>query len=197
MAATAAPRPQAAKSAPAPAKPAAESTEKKEQARFDIDEFRVEGADTIPLIEVEEAVYPFLGPDRSAEDVEKARAALEKAYHSKGFQTVIVAIPQQNPDRGFVVLKVTESKVGQLRVKGSRFFSLDKVNRGDLPDAVGRELHRQRRGPPPSKIFAGRTLSCEGCFHFGNGRQAIEIARTRFDVTVRFYLALVAISLRR
>ena len=138
MAATAAPRPQAAKSAPAPAKPAAESTEKKEQARFDIDEFRVEGADTIPLIEVEEAVYPFLGPNRSAEDVEKARAALEKAYHSKGFQTVVVAIPQQNADRGFVVLKVTESKVGQLRVKGSRFFSLDKVKQSAPSLAEGK-----------------------------------------------------------
>lgn len=138
MPATAAPRPQASKSAPAAAKPAAEGTEQKPQARFDIDEFRIEGADTLPLIELEEAVYPFLGPDRSAEDVEKARAALEKAYHSKGYQAVGVAIPQQNPDRGFVVLKVTESKVGQLRVKGSRFFSLDKVKQSAPSLAEGK-----------------------------------------------------------
>ena len=72
--------------APAPATP----------ARFDIDEYRVEGADALPQIEVEEAVYPFLGPNRTADDVEKARAALEKAYHDKGYQTVGVSVPQQN-----------------------------------------------------------------------------------------------------
>lgn len=96
-------------------------------AHFDIDEYRVEGADALPQIEVEEAVYPFLGPQRTAEDVDKARAALEKAYHDKGLQTVSVAVPQQDATRGFVVLKVSENKVGRLRVKGSRYFDLDKI----------------------------------------------------------------------
>ncbi|WP_339472366.1 POTRA domain-containing protein, partial [Pseudomonas sp. EL_65y_Pfl1_R83] len=71
--------------------------------RFDISEYRIEGADLLPQIEVEEAVYPFLGPSRTAEDVEKARGALEKAYTPKGYQTVTVSVPQQNPDNGFVV----------------------------------------------------------------------------------------------
>lgn len=96
-------------------------------ARFDIDEFRVEGADSLPQIEIEAAVYPFLGPRRTSDDVEKARAAVEKAYHDKGFQTVGVSIPQQDAQRGFIVLKVTENRVGQLRVKGSRYFDLAKV----------------------------------------------------------------------
>ncbi len=68
--------------------------------RFDIDDFAVQGADTLPQIEIEEAVYPYLGPNKSADDVEKARAALEKAYHDKGFQTVSVAVPQQNVQGG-------------------------------------------------------------------------------------------------
>lgn len=96
-------------------------------ARFDIDEFRVEGADSLPQIEIEAAVYPFLGPRRTSDDVEKARVAVEKAYHDKGFQTVGVSIPQQDAQRGFIVLKVTENRVGQLRVKGSRYFDLAKV----------------------------------------------------------------------
>lgn len=110
-----------AKNAADPAKPAAP------EARFDIDEFRVEGADNLPQIEVEAAVYPFLGPNRSAQDVEKARAAVEKAYHDKGLQTVSVAVPQQDAQRGFIVLKVTESRVGRLRVKGSRYFDLKNI----------------------------------------------------------------------
>ncbi len=95
--------------------------------RFDIDDFAVQGADKLPQIDVEEAIYPFLGPNRTADDVEKARAALEKAYHDKGFQTVSVSVPQQNALTGRVILKVTEMKVGQLRVKNSRYFDLDKV----------------------------------------------------------------------
>lgn len=112
------------KSAPDAAKPAAP------EPRFDIDEYRVEGADNLPQIEVESAVYPFLGPGKSAQDVEKARAAVEKAYHDKGLQTVSVAVPQQDAQRGFVVLKVTENKVGRLRVKGSRYFDLDNIKGG-------------------------------------------------------------------
>jgi len=107
------------------AKPAAAASAAK--VRFDIDEFRVEGADSLPQIEVEAAVYPFLGPNRTSDDVEKARAAVEKAYHDKGLQTVGVSIPQQDAQRGFIVLKVAENRVGRLRVKGSRYFDLAKI----------------------------------------------------------------------
>jgi len=92
-----------------------------------IQEYRVTGAKILPAIEVEEAVYPFLGPGRTSEDVEKARAALEKAYQDKGFQTVQVQIPQQQVRRGVVLLEVVENKVGRLRVRGSRFFAIDKI----------------------------------------------------------------------
>ncbi|MCA6116435.1 ShlB/FhaC/HecB family hemolysin secretion/activation protein [Bradyrhizobium sp. WSM 1738] len=95
--------------------------------RFDIDDFAVQGADTLPQIEIEEAIYPFLGPNKTADDVEKARAALEKAYHDKGYQTVSVSVPQQNALSRMITLKVTEMKVGRLRVKNSRYFDLAKI----------------------------------------------------------------------
>jgi hemolysin activation/secretion protein len=94
---------------------------------FDIDDFAVEGVDTLPEIDLEEAIYPFLGPNRTADDVEKARAALEKAYHDKGYQTVSVSVPQQNAQAKVITLKVTELKVGRLRVKNSRYFDIDKI----------------------------------------------------------------------
>lgn len=149
------PTPEAKKSAagqPAAATPAGASSAKVKSGaakpaasapltRFDIDEYRVEGADSLPQIEVEEAVYPFLGPGRTTDDVEKARAAVEKAYHDKGFQTVAVAVPQQDAQRGFIVLKVSENRVGRLRVKGSRYFDLANIKRnapslreGKLPE---------------------------------------------------------------
>lgn len=95
--------------------------------RFDIHDFAVQGADTLPQIEIEEAIYPFLGPNKSADDVEKARAALEKAFHDKGYQTVSVSVPQQNALSKMIILKVAELKVGRLRVKNSRYFRLDRI----------------------------------------------------------------------
>ena len=108
---------------------------------FYIREYRVEGAKRLKNLEVEEAVYPFLGPSRTPEDVEQARAALEKVYHDKGFQTVSVAVPQQDPRRGVIRLEVIEGKVGRLRVNGARFFLPSKIKseapslaEGSVPD---------------------------------------------------------------
>jgi len=123
--------PHSAPAAPAaaPAQPPAADGKPAAVQYFDIDEYRVEGADRLAQIEVEEAVYPFLGPHRTSEDVEKARAALEKAYVSKGYQTVTISIPQQNVSSRVVVLKVAEGKVGRLRVNNARYFDLDKIKR--------------------------------------------------------------------
>lgn len=103
-----------------------------------IREYRVKGAKELPPIAVEEAVYPYLGPARTAQDVEGARAALEKAYQDKGYQTVSVDIPPQDVRGGVVYLQVTENKVGRLRVKGSRYFSLDQIKRGAPSLAEGK-----------------------------------------------------------
>lgn len=94
-----------------------------------IQEFRVEGSKILSATEIGEVVYPYLGPERTVEDIEAARAALEKAYRDKGYQTVVVQIPQQRVKRGIVRLEVIESKVGRLRVKGSRFFDQDDIKR--------------------------------------------------------------------
>ncbi|WP_366938550.1 ShlB/FhaC/HecB family hemolysin secretion/activation protein [Bradyrhizobium sp.] len=129
--------PASAKSGGTPAAPSTAA------ARFDIDEFRIEGADSMQQIDVEAAVYPFLGPQRTADDVEKARAALEKAYHDKGLQTVSVSIPQQDAERRFIVLKVAENRVGRLRVKGSRYFDIDKIKTGAPSLEEGKLLNIQ------------------------------------------------------
>ncbi len=112
-----------------------------EISSFYIREYRVEGAKRLKNLEVEEAVYPFLGPERTPADVEEARLALEKTYHDKGFQTVSVVIPQQDPRRGVIRLQVVEGKVGRLRVNGARYFLPSKIKaeapslaEGNVPD---------------------------------------------------------------
>jgi len=99
------------------------------QRQVYIQEYRVEGTHKLSELEVEEAVYPYLGPGRTTEDVEHARAALEKAYQDKGYQTVSVQIPPQQVRNGVVILQVIEGKVGRLRVRGSRYFSLSEIKK--------------------------------------------------------------------
>ena len=67
--------------------------------------------------EIEEAVYPYLGPGRTKDDVEKARSALEREYQAKGYQTVSVQIPSQPWQDGSIILEVTEApEIGRAHV---------------------------------------------------------------------------------
>jgi hemolysin activation/secretion protein len=105
------------------------SAQPQSQGQIYIQEYRVEGTHKLTELEVEEAIYPYLGPDRTTEDVERARAALEKAYQDKGYQTVTVQVPPQQVRNGVVVLQVIEGKVGRLRIRGSRYFSLSEIKK--------------------------------------------------------------------
>uniref|UniRef100_A0ABS3MHQ9 ShlB/FhaC/HecB family hemolysin secretion/activation protein n=1 Tax=Bradyrhizobium quebecense TaxID=2748629 RepID=A0ABS3MHQ9_9BRAD len=178
--------------------------------RFDIDDFAVQGADRLPQVEIEEAIYPFLGPNKTSEDVEKARAALEKAYHDKGFQTVSVAVPQQNVTGGVVTLKVTELKVGRLRVKNSRYFDLDRIkdsapslkegtvpNFGDVTkDIVSLNQWPDRRVTPalragvaPGTVDVDLNVEDKAPFHASleaNNRQSPSTTASRVSATVHY-----------
>lgn len=88
---------------------------------FDINEYVVDGNTVLSIPEIEEAVYPFLGEGRSADDVDKARAALEDVYQARGYQTVQVNIPPQGVESGVIHLQVVENPVGRLRVVDSHY----------------------------------------------------------------------------
>jgi hemolysin activation/secretion protein len=94
-----------------------------------IKEYRVQGATVMKGVAVEEAVYPFLGPARSTEDVDHAREALEKAFHDAGYQTVSVTIPPQSPKSGVILLAVEEQKIGQLMVRNATWYLPSKIKR--------------------------------------------------------------------
>jgi len=121
-----------------------------------IREYRVVGAKKLPREKVETAVYSYMGPGRTAADVEAARAALEKAYKDEGYQTVSVSVPEQRGRGGIVVLSVTEAPIGRLRVLGSRYFDINKIKRrakslaeGTVPNFndVQRELMSLNKKP--------------------------------------------------
>jgi hemolysin activation/secretion protein len=105
------------------------SSEQAPPQGFYIREYRIIGVRQLPRDEVDMAVYAYMGPDRTEEDVELARAELEKRYHRAGYQTVVVDVPPQDASKGVVILSVQEMPVGRLTVKGSRFHDIERIKR--------------------------------------------------------------------
>lgn len=91
--------------------------------RFDVLEYEVEGNTVLQVEAVEQAVMPHLGPQRGMAAVEAARDALDRAYQQGGWLSVVVDIPEQQLRDGVVRLRVTEGRVGSLRITGARYFA--------------------------------------------------------------------------
>lgn len=111
-----------------------EKSAKKEVQTFDIYEFQVVGNTKLSKVQIETALYQQMGEKKTIDDVEKAREALEKAYHEAGYLTVLVDIPEQEVNSKIVKLNVTEGKVNKLRINGSQYYSLGRIK--DLSPSV-------------------------------------------------------------
>lgn len=127
-----------AQAAPAVAPVAAPAADER---RVDIDEYIVRGNTVLDALEIERAVTPFLGPQRTLKDVESARDALLAAYQAKGYQSVYVDLPEQQIADGVVFLQVSETKVGRVRVVGAQYNSplavrdqVPALQEGSVPD---------------------------------------------------------------
>lgn len=126
---------------------------------LDLWEIVVDGNTVLDDSDIQEALLPFLGPDKSPEDVDHARAALEKLYADQGFKTVSVTIPRQNVKDGTVMLAVTEGRIRRLNVVGSKYHSLSRIRKeasslaeGKVPDfsAVQDDLIALNQSPDQS-----------------------------------------------
>ncbi len=111
---------------------------------FMINAFDVDGVTQLEQNLVEDAVYPFTGPNRTSQDVESARKALQAAYAKLGFEAVQVEVPPQPEDsfnRGLIKIQVAEAPIGTVTVSGARFHSLAVIRR-QLPSvAEGKALN--------------------------------------------------------
>ncbi len=106
-----------------------------------IREYRVTGIQHLPQKLVEKAVYPFMGPGRTAKDVADAQKALQLAYKEAGYEAVSVEVPPQEPRRGVIKIVVSENPVGRLRVHGSRYFSIEQIKKNVPSLAEGKVIN--------------------------------------------------------
>ncbi|SDT12971.1 Hemolysin activation/secretion protein [Pseudomonas asplenii] len=109
--------------------------------RVDVNEYVVRGNTVLQARDIEEAVYPFLGPQKALTDIEGARDALQKVYQAKGYQSVFVELPEQKVEDGVVFLQISETRVGRVRVVGAKHYSpveiredVPALKEGEVPD---------------------------------------------------------------
>jgi hemolysin activation/secretion protein len=182
-----------------------------EAPTFDIFNYQVDGNSVLDVELVEMAVYPYLGPGKRIEDVEKARQALEAAYRGKGYPTVVVDIPEQDVQAGIVKLKVVEGSVEYLDVTGARYYSQGKILEGipalakgkvpympavqaqmvslakESPDRVITPVFRA--GSTPGKTEVELKVKDEFPLHASveiNGRNTEDTTRTRLVSSIRY-----------
>lgn len=142
--------------AAAPAAEAASEVQTPVELRFDIERFDVQGNSLLPAGEVASAVAPFTGRQRDFGDVQQALEALENAYRNRGYSAVQVFLPEQELEKGTVVLKVIEARISKIEIKGNKHFD-DANVRASLPtlrenttpnaNAVSRNLRLVNESP--------------------------------------------------
>ncbi len=178
---------------------------------FNIWELRVKGNTLLDNKQVEMAVYPYLGPKKTVDAVEQARATLESIYHHQGYKTVSVFTPEQDALNGIIYLQVVEGKIDRLRVKDSRYFSLHKIKQavpalaeGNVPNMkkMQEQLQTLSRQTADRKIYpimrAGKTpgttevdlkvrdeLPLHGSVEL-NGRNSADTTRLRLVTSISY-----------
>jgi hemolysin activation/secretion protein len=111
----------------AAAEPAAPGPASAAEQHFAVHEYRVLGNSVLTNRQIEGVLYPLLGDKKTLADVEAARAALESAYHTLGFQTVYVDIPEQTTAGAIVRLRVTEGRIHDRTIHGAHYFSEGQI----------------------------------------------------------------------
>lgn len=102
---------------------------------FTIKGFIIEGTSVFSQDELQRQVKSFVGRGRSAADVEGARDALERFFHSQGYPAMLVNIPAQSSSNRVFRLDVIENRIGNVLVSGNRWFSTEKIIR-DIPSIL-------------------------------------------------------------
>jgi hemolysin activation/secretion protein len=177
---------------------------------FAIFSYAIKGNTLLAAEEIEAAVYPFLGENKTLADAEAARAALERRFQTRGFLSVVVTLPPQELKDDEVVLEVVQAEVGRLRIAGATAFLPSRIAAGVPSLAPGQVPNFERvqeelatlQAQPDLRltpvVTAGRTperidvelkvedrLPLHGHVE-ANSRQSFNTERGRLDASLRY-----------
>lgn len=112
--------------------PAPESKPQGETQGFAVERYLVEGNTILTPEKMDPILDKYKRSGLTFKDIEAARAELEKAYHTAGYPTVLVTIPEQTIESGTVRLTVLEGRLGAIAVVGNEYFTKQNIL-GKLP----------------------------------------------------------------
>lgn len=126
--------------------------------RFDIARFDVQGNTLLGAGEIDEAVGRYTGTSKDFADVQRALEALQQLYRARGYGTVQVLLPEQELERGVIVLRVIEPRIGKVAIQGNKHFSdanvrrsLPSLREGAVPNANDLGLEARLASENPAK----------------------------------------------
>lgn len=141
--------------------PATAPTDVPAAPRFEIRAYRVEGNTLLSAEQLAGIMNPFTGKDKDFGDVQRALEALQSAYLNRGHVGVAVTLPEQELDRGEVLFKVVETRIGKVTIEGNERFSVANVRRsitslreGETPNADRIALNTRLVNESPAKQVA-------------------------------------------
>jgi hemolysin activation/secretion protein len=146
---------QARASGPVPL-PVPEDVDVPPPPRFDIERYDVQGNTLLEERDVQQALAAYTGKSKDFADVQRALDALQGRYQAKGYGAVQVLLPEQELERGVIVFRVVEPKLGRVTVEGNKFFdegnirrSLPALKEGETPNSaeIGREARLANENP--------------------------------------------------
>lgn len=99
---------------------------------FTISQYVIEGNTLLSQDKIDPILNRYKGPNLQFRDIDQARIELEKAYHTAGYPTVLVTIPEQTLDQETVRVQVIEARLLEIKVTGNEHYDTFRI-REKLP----------------------------------------------------------------
>lgn len=95
--------------------------------RFDIKRLLLEGNTILPSPVVASILKKYTGPQKDFGTLQEAMDELEAAYRSRGYTMVTVLLPEQELQRGTVIINAVEPMVKEILVEGNKHYSRENI----------------------------------------------------------------------
>lgn len=102
-------------------------------ARFTVTEFVVEGENPLDATATQAALAPFKGEHAGIDRLREAAKALTATLQREGYTFHQASLPPQTVEGGRIAIRITASRVGEVRVTGQEHHSEDNV-RAAVPE---------------------------------------------------------------
>jgi hemolysin activation/secretion protein len=117
--------------------------------RFDINRIFLEGNTVLPPDQVAAILKKYSGKQKDFGSLQEAMDELESAYRKRGYTMVTVLLPEQELERGTVVINVLEPTVKEIIIEGNQHYSKDNILRA---------LPTLKAGAPPRTTAISENL---------------------------------------